>query len=146
MKSLLPKFAFIFVITSIAFGVHSGWILLILTTPALCHLIYHSLPFVKKKEETRLNELCSLLDDLYYMKRVKANLTVAALREIYFNKRMKKLFSTADIKSDLVLKIIYDYNVVEQIKALIEEARNSYEWKILDDLEITNENVNKINN
>ena len=113
MKTVFPAFAFIFVITSIAVGVHLGWILLILSAPVLCHQIYHSLPFVKKKEETRLNELYLLFDDLNYMKRVKANPTVAALREIYFNKRMKKLFFTADIKSDLVLKIIYDYNVVE---------------------------------
>lgn len=109
---ILPTFTFIFAITSIAFGFHFGWILLISSTPSICYLIYHSLPFVNKKEET-LDDLYSILDDLNYMKRVKANPTIMALREIYFNKRMKKLLSTADIKNDLVLVMIHDANVVE---------------------------------
>ena len=142
MGALLPPFAFIFGITSIALGVHFvGWPLLILATPSIIYQIYEALPSTKKKKKENLNETLSMIDDLHFLCQVRKNPNIGSLRKIYYDKRLKKLFSDVEVRQHpFIQSILIEDNVVKDIKALIEEARNSCEWKILDDLENTNEN------
>lgn len=118
MNTLFALITLTIGIASIAAGAYLGWFLVLLASVAIIGQICEALPFVKKKKETSFNDFSSydfpsLFDDLNYMKRVRAHPTTVALREIYFNKRMKKLLSTADIKNDLALRIIHATDVVE---------------------------------
>lgn len=127
---------------SIATGVHLvGWPLLILSTSSIIYQIYEALPFTKKKKKWILNEISTMIDDLDFLCQVRKNPSIDSLRKIYYDKRLKKLFSDVEVgQHPFIQSILEDIYVVKDIKALIEEARNSYEWKILDDLENRNEN------
>jgi len=81
---------------------------------------------------------------LYFLGQVRKNPSIYSLRKIYYDKKMEKLFSDVEVRQHpFIQSILKEDNVVKDIKALIEEARNSCEWKILDDLENRKEKVRK---
>lgn len=109
-------------------------ILIALVTPALCRQIYELTPFYKRKQKDDFGDFTHWMEYVSKLKAVRDNPTVAELRDLHctgFASNIGYMLA----HQPYAYKMAYEQNVINDISKLIDEAKDSAEWKILDDLE-----------
>ena len=109
-------------------------ILIALATPALCTQIYEMTPSYKRKQKDKFEDFRNWIDYVDKLKVIRDNPTIASLRDVYYTGFASNIAYML-AHHPLAYKIADEEKIIDDINKLVDEAKNSCEWKILDDLE-----------
>lgn len=110
----------------------------LLTLPATCHVVWTSLPPVRRKEEKRLAELYEGVDLALLAGRCRKDPSVGNVRELLGKGGVSKLREFA-ASSPLAFKVVYEQvggdRELDSLACEVEDVQKSPEWKLFDAVE-----------